>query len=115
MNEPQLLHDLSELYSKLKYYDKAIRVLTEALVGNKQHKIQELNSLIEESKLLILLARVYVYNEQQDESLNTWRRAHEVSVCDVISASIQIFAYSVQVRCSGKSYSKGIVSKRNSI
>ena len=78
MKEPQLLHDLAELYSKLKYYDKAIRVLTEALVGDKQHKVQELNSLNEESKLLILLAKVYVYNEQQDEALNTWRRAHEV-------------------------------------
>lgn len=91
MKEPQLLQDLADLYSKLKYYDKAIRVLTDALVGNKQQKVRELNSLIEESKLLILLAKVYAFNEQQDEALNTWRRAHEVNVCDVNSASNQIF------------------------
>ncbi|KAI6661121.1 hypothetical protein LOD99_13843 [Oopsacas minuta] len=76
--ESQLLHDLAELYFKLKYYDKAIRVLTEALAEHRQHKVQELSSAIEESNLLILLARVHVYNEQQDDALNTWRRVHEV-------------------------------------
>ena len=76
--EPQLLHDLAELYFKLKNYDKAIRVLTEALNEHKQHKVPDLSSSIEESSLLVLLARVHANTGQQDEALNVWRQAHQV-------------------------------------
>ena len=76
--ESQLLYDLAELYFKLKNYDKATRVITEALGEYKQHKIPDLPSSMEESRLLVLLARVHANNDQQDEALNMWRLAHQV-------------------------------------
>ncbi|EDO49516.1 predicted protein, partial [Nematostella vectensis] len=70
-----LRYDLAELYLRLRNYDKSEKVIITAL---EQEKASDLMSLINEAKLLMLLARVHQNHNNTEQTMNTLTKAKEV-------------------------------------
>eukprot|EP00731_Ephydatia_muelleri_P012930 Em0007g240a len=68
--------DLVELYIKLRQYDKAEQTLVAALGHLSQES--ELSQLMENTKHLLLLAKVYQKSSQQTQTIQTLTKAREV-------------------------------------
>ncbi|XP_046549679.1 tetratricopeptide repeat protein 21B-like [Haliotis rubra] len=69
-----LRYDLAELLLKLRQYDKAEKVLTQAL----DNEGQDLDTLIEHTRYLVLLARVYQKNDRMDDALETLNKGRDM-------------------------------------
>uniref|UniRef100_A0A8I3P714 Tetratricopeptide repeat domain 21B n=1 Tax=Canis lupus familiaris TaxID=9615 RepID=A0A8I3P714_CANLF len=67
--------DLAELLLKLKWYDKAEKVLQHALA---REPVNELSALIEDGRSHVLLAKVYSKMERPDDAITSLQRAREL-------------------------------------
>ena len=72
-----LRHDLAELLLKLRQYDKSEKVLKQAL---DKESSNDLESLIDEAKYLVLLSKVYHKRNQIDESMTTLSKARDTQI-----------------------------------
>ncbi|KAM9549015.1 tetratricopeptide repeat protein 21B isoform 2-T2 [Guaruba guarouba] len=70
-----LRYDLAELLMKLKQYEKAERVLQQAL-GHEP--VNELSSLVEDVRYHVLLAKIYSKMEKIDEAIVSLQQAREL-------------------------------------
>ncbi|KAH9505253.1 Tetratricopeptide repeat protein 21B [Bulinus truncatus] len=69
-----LRYDLAELLLRLKQYDKAEKVLKQAI----EQDGQDLETMVEHTKYLILLAKVYNQMERLDDAQNTLQKARDM-------------------------------------
>uniref|UniRef100_A0A8C0TV90 Tetratricopeptide repeat protein 21B n=1 Tax=Canis lupus familiaris TaxID=9615 RepID=A0A8C0TV90_CANLF len=67
--------DLAELLLKLKWYDKAEKVLQHALA---REPVNELSALMEDGRSHVLLAKVYSKMERPDDAITSLQRAREL-------------------------------------
>ncbi|KAM6332739.1 tetratricopeptide repeat protein 21B isoform 1-T1 [Podargus strigoides] len=67
-----LCYDLAELLMKLKQYEKAEKVLQQAL---DHEPVNELSSLMEDGRYLVLLAKIYSNMEKTDEAIVSLQQA----------------------------------------
>ncbi|KAK6970975.1 Tetratricopeptide repeat protein 21B [Biomphalaria glabrata] len=72
--QSSLRYDLAELLLKLKQYDKAEKVLKQAI----EQEGQDLETMIEHTKYLILLAKVYNQVDRLEDSQNTLQKARDM-------------------------------------
>ncbi|XP_045686795.1 tetratricopeptide repeat protein 21B [Phyllostomus hastatus] len=70
-----LCYDLAELLLKLKWYDKAEKVLQHALA---HEPVNELSALMEDGRSQVLLAKVYSKMERPDDALTSLQQAREL-------------------------------------
>ncbi|KAE8581031.1 hypothetical protein XENTR_v10024640 [Xenopus tropicalis] len=70
-----LRYDLAELLLRLKQYDKAEKVLQQAL---DHEAVNELSSLMDDSRYHVLLAKIYSKMEKIDDSIVSLQRAREL-------------------------------------
>ncbi|CAD7690626.1 unnamed protein product [Nyctereutes procyonoides] len=67
--------DLAELLLKLKWYDKAEKVLQHALA---REPVNELSALMEDGRSHVLLAKVYSKMERPDDAITSLQQAREL-------------------------------------
>ncbi|XP_012939708.1 tetratricopeptide repeat protein 21B isoform X2 [Aplysia californica] len=72
--QASLRYDLAELLLKLRQYDKAEKVLRQAL----EQDGQDLETLMEHTRYLLLLSQVYSRVDKLEDSQNTLQRAREM-------------------------------------
>ncbi|KAK7092869.1 tetratricopeptide repeat protein 21B-like [Littorina saxatilis] len=72
--QASLRHDLAELLLRLRQYDKAEKVLKQAL----ENEGQDLETLVEQVKYLMLLARVYQRVERIQDAQDTFTKARDM-------------------------------------
>nr|KAG5695130.1 hypothetical protein BaRGS_017229 [Batillaria attramentaria] len=72
--QASLRHDLAELLLRLRQYDKAEKVLKQALEGEGQ----DLETLMEQTKYLMLLARVYQKVDRLEEAQEMFTKARDM-------------------------------------
>ncbi|NXX88206.1 TT21B protein, partial [Centropus bengalensis] len=70
-----LCYDFAELLMKLKQYDKAEKVLQQALA---HETANELSSLMEDRRYHVLLAKIYSKMEKIDEAIDSLQQAREL-------------------------------------
>ncbi|MEE6489492.1 hypothetical protein FKM82_015590 [Ascaphus truei] len=70
-----LCYDLAELLLKLKNYEKAEKILQEAL---DHETVNELSSLMDDSRYHVLLAKIYSKMEKTEEAIVSLQRAREL-------------------------------------
>uniref|UniRef100_A0A8C5SQE6 Tetratricopeptide repeat domain 21B n=1 Tax=Laticauda laticaudata TaxID=8630 RepID=A0A8C5SQE6_LATLA len=70
-----LCHDLAELLLKLSQYDKAEKVLRQAL---DHEPVNDLSSLMEDIRYLVLLAKVYSKMERTEDAVFSLQQAREM-------------------------------------
>ncbi|KAM4698341.1 tetratricopeptide repeat protein 21B isoform 1-T1 [Rhinophrynus dorsalis] len=70
-----LRYDLAELLSKLKQYEKAEKVLQQAL---DHEAVNELSSLMDDSRYHVLLAKIYSKMEKTEDAIVSLQRAREL-------------------------------------
>ncbi|KAK2509919.1 hypothetical protein MC885_009975 [Smutsia gigantea] len=70
-----LCYDLAELLLKLKWYDKAEKVLQHALA---HEPVNELSALMEDGRSQVLLAKVYSKMERTGDAINSLQQALEL-------------------------------------
>ncbi|KAM9306008.1 tetratricopeptide repeat protein 21B [Gastrophryne carolinensis] len=70
-----LRYDLAELFLKLKQYEKAERVLQQAL---DHETVNELSPLMDDSRYHVLLAKIYSKMEKTDDAIISLQRAREL-------------------------------------
>ncbi|OCT63545.1 hypothetical protein XELAEV_18044641mg [Xenopus laevis] len=70
-----LRYDLAELLLRLKQYEKAEKVLQQAL---DHEAVNELSSLVDDSRYHVLLAKIYSKMEKIDQSIVSLQRAREL-------------------------------------
>ncbi|KAM5325686.1 tetratricopeptide repeat protein 21B [Glossophaga mutica] len=70
-----LCYDLAELLLKLKWYDKAEKVLQHALA---HEPVNELSALMEDGRSQVLLAKVYSKMERPDDAITSLQQAREL-------------------------------------
>ncbi|XP_073097695.1 tetratricopeptide repeat protein 21B isoform X1 [Manis javanica] len=70
-----LCYDLAELLLKLKWYDKAEKVLQHALA---HEPVNELSALMEDGRSQVLLAKVYSKMERPGDAINSLQQALEL-------------------------------------
>nr|XP_019582896.1 PREDICTED: tetratricopeptide repeat protein 21B isoform X1 [Rhinolophus sinicus] len=70
-----LCYDLAELLLKLKWYDKAEKVLRHALA---HEPVNELSALMEDGRSQVLLAKVYSKMERPDDAVTSLQQAREL-------------------------------------
>lgn len=78
-NQPFLRGDLAELYLKLRQYDRAEKTLMVAL-DHKGQEINDLTDLMNNSKYLLLLAKVQQGANKPDQVLETLSRARDIQL-----------------------------------
>lgn len=76
-NQGFLRYDLAELHMKMKNYEKAEKVITTAM---EEQKGADLASLMQESKLLVLLSKIHKKSLDMEENLNVLTRARDVQI-----------------------------------
>ncbi|XP_061199524.1 tetratricopeptide repeat protein 21B isoform X2 [Neopsephotus bourkii] len=81
-----LRYDLAELLMKLKQYEKAERVLQQALDHEPVH---ELSSLVEDVRYQVLLAKIYSKMERIDEAIVSLQQARELQARVLRRAQIE--------------------------
>nr|XP_027801919.1 tetratricopeptide repeat protein 21B isoform X2 [Marmota flaviventris] len=70
-----LCYDLAELLLKLKWYDKAEKVLQHALA---HEPVNELSALMEDGRCQVLLAKIYSQMERPDDAITALQQAREL-------------------------------------
>ncbi|XP_036176058.1 tetratricopeptide repeat protein 21B isoform X5 [Myotis myotis] len=70
-----LCYDLAELLLKLKWYDKAEKVLQHALA---HELVNELSAVMEDGRLQVLLAKVYSKMERPGDAITSLQKAREL-------------------------------------
>ncbi|KAM5156061.1 tetratricopeptide repeat protein 21B isoform 3-T3 [Callospermophilus lateralis] len=70
-----LCYDLAELLLKLKWYDKAEKVLQHALA---HEPVNELSALMEDGHCQVLLAKIYSQMERPDDAITALQQAREL-------------------------------------
>ncbi|XP_070278930.1 tetratricopeptide repeat protein 21B isoform X2 [Myotis yumanensis] len=70
-----LCYDLAELLLKLKWYDKAEKVLQHALA---HELVNELSAVMEDGRLQVLLAKVYSKMERPGDAITSLQQAREL-------------------------------------
>uniref|UniRef100_A0A8C2PD40 Tetratricopeptide repeat protein 21B n=1 Tax=Capra hircus TaxID=9925 RepID=A0A8C2PD40_CAPHI len=70
-----LCYDLAELLLKLKWYDKAEKVLQHALA---HEPVNELSALMEDGRFQVLLAKVYSKVDRPDDAVTSLQQAREL-------------------------------------
>ncbi|XP_037379346.1 tetratricopeptide repeat protein 21B isoform X1 [Talpa occidentalis] len=70
-----LCYDLAELLLKLKWYDKAEKVLQHALAHD---PVNELSSLMEDGRSQVLLAKIYSKMERPSDAITSLQQAREL-------------------------------------
>ncbi|OWJ99807.1 TTC21B [Cervus elaphus hippelaphus] len=70
-----LCYDLAELLLKLKWYDKAEKVLQHALA---HEPVNELSALMEDGRSQVLLAKVYSKMDRPDDAVTSLQQAREL-------------------------------------
>ncbi|XP_077010168.1 tetratricopeptide repeat protein 21B isoform X2 [Tamandua tetradactyla] len=70
-----LCYDLAELLLKLKWYDKAEKVLQHALA---HEPVNELSALMEDGRSQVLLAKVYSKMERSEDAVTSLKQAREL-------------------------------------
>ncbi|XP_066201690.1 tetratricopeptide repeat protein 21B isoform X1 [Saccopteryx leptura] len=70
-----LCYDLAELLLKMKYYDKAEKVLQHALA---HEPVSELSALMEDGRSQVLLAKVYSKMERPGDAVTSLQQAREL-------------------------------------
>ncbi|XP_047401598.1 tetratricopeptide repeat protein 21B isoform X1 [Sciurus carolinensis] len=70
-----LCYDLAELLLKLKWYDKAEKVLQHALA---HEPVNELSVLMEDGRCQVLLAKLYSQMERPDDAITALQQAREL-------------------------------------
>jgi len=76
-NQNFLRYDLAELYLKLKSYEKAEKVIRQA-INFAVKSVSDLSSLMEEARFWLLLARIYQKSKEPSESLDIFSKAKEL-------------------------------------
>ncbi|KAL5010855.1 hypothetical protein ScPMuIL_013160 [Solemya velum] len=71
-----LRHDLAELLLKLRQYDKAEKVLKKAL--DEEAQSSDLDIMMEHTRYLVLLAKVYQKLEQMEDAIQSLTRAKDM-------------------------------------
>ncbi|KFQ72482.1 Tetratricopeptide repeat protein 21B, partial [Phaethon lepturus] len=81
-----LCYDLAELLMKLKQYEKAEKVLQQAL---DHEPVNELSSLMEDGRYQVLLAKIYSKMEKIDEAIVSLQQARELQARVLKRAQIE--------------------------
>uniref|UniRef100_A0A8B9P2D9 Tetratricopeptide repeat domain 21B n=1 Tax=Apteryx owenii TaxID=8824 RepID=A0A8B9P2D9_APTOW len=81
-----LCYDLAELLMKLKQYEKAEKVLQQAL---DHEPVNELSSLMEDGRYQALLAKIYSKMEKNDEAIVSLQQARELQARVLKRAQIE--------------------------
>ncbi|NXL43527.1 TT21B protein, partial [Podilymbus podiceps] len=81
-----LCYDLAELLMKLKQYEKAEKVLQQAL---DHEPVNELSSLMEDGRYQVLLAKIYSKMEKIDEAVVSLQQARELQTRVLKRAQIE--------------------------
>uniref|UniRef100_A0A8C5R7T2 Tetratricopeptide repeat domain 21B n=1 Tax=Leptobrachium leishanense TaxID=445787 RepID=A0A8C5R7T2_9ANUR len=81
-----LRYDLAELLLKLKQYEKAEKILKQAL---DHETVNDLSSLMDDSRYHVLLARIYSKMEKTEEALISLQRARELQARVLKRAQIE--------------------------
>ncbi|KFZ59503.1 Tetratricopeptide repeat protein 21B, partial [Antrostomus carolinensis] len=81
-----LCYDLAELLMKLKQYEKAEKVLQQAL---DHEPVNELSSLMEDGRYQMLLAKIYSKMEKTDEAIVSLQQARELQARVLKRAQIE--------------------------
>ncbi|XP_013391055.1 tetratricopeptide repeat protein 21B [Lingula anatina] len=75
-SQMSLRYDLAELLLKLRQYDKAQKVLLQAL--DQAGAVTKLEEMIEQTKYLVLLAKVHTHREEFEQSVEALNKARDM-------------------------------------